>query len=61
MTHIKVRSYSNVCMQTVVRYQKWVDGCTVGSANIYVSFSESRFYDGLAADFTGVEDGSEAS
>ena len=48
-------------METTASYQKWMDGCTVGSANIYVSFSESRFDDGLAADFTGVGDGSDAS
>jgi len=34
-----------------------MDGFTVGCANIYVSFSASRFDDG----FTGAEDGSDAS
>jgi hypothetical protein len=38
-----------------------MNGFTVGSANIYVSFSASRFDDGLAAGFTGVEDGSDAT
>lgn len=38
-----------------------MDGFTVGSANIYFSFSASRFDDGLAAGFTGAEDGSDAS